>query len=1219
MIAFSSHLNQIRAFLLSMTIASTLLINSGGLLAQPDTLEHTLLWRIEGNGLQHSSYLYGTIHTEQAFGFDFGDSVLPALLSCETVASELHIDSVSTQILRLIFQPDSVIDLQVEMGEENYAKLNSQLTEKLGLSADYFRYTDPSFLMLIISNVEVKERKLEDVISSDGWPRREFQKIGEVPRETFLDAWLFQTAKLEGKQVVGLETLAEQIAISDTIPLQERLRRLIDIVEVDLVERESVWNNLVQSYKAENLNALLALFKEEEMAPGLYFKLLTERNQIMADRMVKLMQDGSVFTAIGSAHLAGEGGVIALLRNKGFNVVPVFSEKNNALRTYKRPERELEWYQSGDSEGRVYVQTPIPIIDFPSDKLGHDEVRLKMAFDIATGLQYYVMEVDLSFGAILRGNIVERFKDSWFGGEDEVSFSSFLSSRSRRIREKKVTVDGVEGDDISGVDDEGDLMRARIFQHGDKIYLFRCSGSIGMMKSKDDTRFLQSIRFNPIPEKKWEEVWLRDIGLRIQMPGNPTHDTVEEWRNGYSFRAKTITSWAVDPATGIYYGVERYKIPVEYFPRNDSVLAVDMLYTEISQDEVTDEQVIELPNDPSGWTRFKKQYRLELESGVVVTRRIELQGGYVQSMVIIEPSGASDPEKADLFLNKTTRYEDILPLEDYRRTYPEQNFSVTLISPEVDSSGYDFYSGKKYFESGEWLGRSSSLAMCETYWSYFEVESEDAFFENFHNEVTQYSVDSIISEDVVEFAGLRWHDYTISLGYTNRPNFYYRERAALHGSRLYRLRWFSLDPKPNLQAADTFFTSFQLLSPEPEGNLFTRKVDILLNDLSSSDFTTRSQAIGALSSYNFQAEDQAKIRKALKKSYPDDTDSLSQTIDGLLRGFSLEDEESDLKFLKQLYVELPSYHSSRSEILGLFAQHRSQKSLEILGRLLYEDPPKNPYPYQVLSVFYDDLTDAKYLYPGLLRMVGDEGWRDYVTNFTIRALDSGEITLDDIEPERKYVQSEGIEFLKRFRRPNALFENDEDDYYWFWSADRMITLLGRLPAESEVDRQLERALRDTNMSVKRAAIIGLMRHDRPVAEKWLLKVAADPTERVALWRGLASLGKEESFPEEYHTRLYFAEGLIIPLLNDYDEFPDEFEYVADRKIEWNGVSARGYLFKWRYTWDEGEEPWQIAFAVQPDDPNQVGVDETSVRFDWVNFDPEKIDEHFEHLMEMEWE
>ena len=113
-----------------------------------DTLEHTLLWRIEGNGLQRSSYLYGTVHTEQAFGFDFGDSVLPALLSCETLASELHVDSVSAQVLRLIFQPDSVIDLQVEMGEENYAKLDAQLTEKLGLSADYFRYTDPSFLML---------------------------------------------------------------------------------------------------------------------------------------------------------------------------------------------------------------------------------------------------------------------------------------------------------------------------------------------------------------------------------------------------------------------------------------------------------------------------------------------------------------------------------------------------------------------------------------------------------------------------------------------------------------------------------------------------------------------------------------------------------------------------------------------------------------------------------------------------------------------------------------------------------------------------------------------------------------------------------------------------------------------------------------------------------------------------------------------------------------
>ena len=1205
-----------------MTIVGTLPISGGSLMAQgADTLEHTLLWRIEGNGLQRSSYLYGTVHTEQAFGFDFGDSVLPALLSCETLASELHVDSVSAQVLRLIFQPDSVIDLQVEMGEENYAKLDAQLTEKLGLSADYFRYTDPSFLMLIIKNIEVKGKKLEDVVNSDGVRRREFPKIGELPRETFLDAWLFQTARLEGKQVVGLETLAEQIAISDTIPLQERLRKLIDVVEVDLVERKAVWDNLVQSYKAEDLNTLLALFEEERMAPGLYFKLLTERNRNMADRMVRLMQGGSVFTAIGAGHLAGEGGVIALLRNKGFTVVPVFSEKNNALRAYNPPDRELKWYQSEYREGGVYVQTPIPTIDFPADKLGHNKVRLKVAFDITTGLQYYVMEVDLSFRAVLRGNIVENLKESWFSGEDEVSFSSLLAPRSDRIREKKITVDGVEGRDISGVDDEGQLMRARIFQHGEKIYLFRCSGSIGMVKSRDDTRFLQSVRFDPIPEKKWEEVWLRDIDLSLQMPGKPTHDTVEEWRDSYGFHANIITSWAVDPATDIYYGVERYKIPVGYLPRNDSVLAAEMLYSEISRDEVTDEQVIESPKDPSGWMRFRKQYRLELASGMVVTRRIELKGGYVQSMVIIEPSGVSDPERADLFLNKATFYERTLAPKDYRRTYPEQNFSVTLIFPEVDSSDYSLYSGKKQFTAGQWRGNQSFVATCETYWPYYEVESDSLLSDELRSEITRYGYgDTILAEEIVESGGLRWHDYQVAVGYSDRPGFFYRERVALHGFRLYRLRWFSLNPKDDPAGADEFFASFQLLSPQPEGDPYSRKVDLLLNDLSSPDSATRNLAVAALSYYKFRDEDQKKVREALGKRYPDDTDSTSEPMGGLLRAFVLdsEREESDLKFLEELYSTLSPSHSSRSEILGMIANIHSEHALKTLGRLLADDPPKNPYPYQILSTFYDDLTNVKYLYPGLLRLVGDVEWRDYVANFTIFALDSGEITLDDIEPERTYLQSEGVEFLKRFRRPRTLFGIDEEEYYWPWSADRMITLLGKLPAESEVDRQFERALRDTNMNVKRAAIIGLMRHDRPVAEKWLLKVAADPTERVALWRGLSSLGKEESFPEEYHTRLYFAEGLILPLMNEYDEFPDEFEYVADKKIEWNGVSARGYLFKWRYTW-EGEEPWLIAFAVQPDDPNQVGVDGTSVRFAWVDFDPEKIDEHFEYLMEMEWE
>jgi hypothetical protein len=43
----------------------------------------------------------------------------------------------------------------------------------------------------------------------------------------------------------------------------------------------------------------------------------------MADRMEVFMKLGSAFFAVGAFHLAGEDGLVALLRRRGWSVEPV--------------------------------------------------------------------------------------------------------------------------------------------------------------------------------------------------------------------------------------------------------------------------------------------------------------------------------------------------------------------------------------------------------------------------------------------------------------------------------------------------------------------------------------------------------------------------------------------------------------------------------------------------------------------------------------------------------------------------------------------------------------------------------------------------------------------------------------------------------------------------------------------------------------------------------
>jgi uncharacterized protein YbaP (TraB family) len=50
---------------------------------------------------------------------------------------------------------------------------------------------------------------------------------------------------------------------------------------------------------------------------------LDERNKKWIERMEERMEQKPVFFAVGAGHLLGENGLIQLLRNSGYTVVPM--------------------------------------------------------------------------------------------------------------------------------------------------------------------------------------------------------------------------------------------------------------------------------------------------------------------------------------------------------------------------------------------------------------------------------------------------------------------------------------------------------------------------------------------------------------------------------------------------------------------------------------------------------------------------------------------------------------------------------------------------------------------------------------------------------------------------------------------------------------------------------------------------------------------------------
>jgi hypothetical protein len=92
--------------------------------------------------------------------------------------------------------------------------------------------------------------------------------------------------------------------------------------EFDQTDR--VVHCLIESWKAGDLAKLEAFAELSEMSPELEKAFLTDRNIDWANKLSandwKLDSKGNYLIVVGALHLVGEGNLLQLLKEKGFNV-----------------------------------------------------------------------------------------------------------------------------------------------------------------------------------------------------------------------------------------------------------------------------------------------------------------------------------------------------------------------------------------------------------------------------------------------------------------------------------------------------------------------------------------------------------------------------------------------------------------------------------------------------------------------------------------------------------------------------------------------------------------------------------------------------------------------------------------------------------------------------------------------------------------------------------
>ena len=277
-------------------------------------LESSLLWKVTGNGLTKPSYIYGTIHMICKDDAVLGDSLVAAIEKSDRVYFEIDMDDMMGMLSAfkdLKMRDDTTLaDL---LNKEDYAKVKE--------------YIESKNVMLPFSMLETYKPLLASSLLMETGAGCE--------QSVAMEQLIMQVAKENNKRIDGLETMSYQASIFDSIPYKLQAEQLLKYVKDggDKSAADQQFEEMVKAYKDQDIEKLGKFVSTDDGGLGNYEDiLLYNRNRNWVQKLKKIMPEKAVVIAVGAGHLAGDKGVIKLLRKEGYTVTPVkYKTKNERV------------------------------------------------------------------------------------------------------------------------------------------------------------------------------------------------------------------------------------------------------------------------------------------------------------------------------------------------------------------------------------------------------------------------------------------------------------------------------------------------------------------------------------------------------------------------------------------------------------------------------------------------------------------------------------------------------------------------------------------------------------------------------------------------------------------------------------------------------------------------------------------------------------------------
>lgn len=270
---------------------------------------YSIFWKIEKPGVE-PSWLFGTMHSSDERVLKLPAEFHDAFDNIDTLVLELkEIANPNTIALELLKHPELTMlppqkNLDQILPPEETAQIAAGLAKRGVPIASVLRMR-PWFIYMTLLACSAQQ-------NANG--------------QYVLDRQLAVDAEKNGVDIEGLETPLEQFQAMADLSDELTMKGLLEAFKLPY-NMNDITETLVGLYVTGN-SGLMKAFVEglsDDKTIDITFmkRIVSDRNEVMAKRILPYLERGNVMMAVGALHLPGDHGVVELLRKQGYTLTPV--------------------------------------------------------------------------------------------------------------------------------------------------------------------------------------------------------------------------------------------------------------------------------------------------------------------------------------------------------------------------------------------------------------------------------------------------------------------------------------------------------------------------------------------------------------------------------------------------------------------------------------------------------------------------------------------------------------------------------------------------------------------------------------------------------------------------------------------------------------------------------------------------------------------------------